>query len=152
MHFQRTARLFVLAVTAIALAFHFGCAAPHLCTLRCAETAQARPALIRHVVLVTLQARSQREQLRADCTAKLADIPGVIDLEISEPVDIGRTNVDGDYDIAVFVSFASIEQYKAYLAHPNHLALVSAWKERSDKMRIYDFRCRVTEDPQPTNR
>ncbi len=94
---------------------------------------------IQHLVLIKLKDTNDRAALEKDCNEKLSSIPGVVGFSLARPIDIGRKNVDGDYDVAVSVEFASTDAYKAYLVHPDHLALVNAWKEKSKTMRIYDF-------------
>ena len=94
---------------------------------------------IQHLVLIKLKDTNDRTALEKDCNAKLPSIPGVVEFSLARPIDIGRKNVDGDYDVAVSVEFASTDAYKAYLVHPDHLALVGAWKEKSKSMRIFDY-------------
>ena len=94
---------------------------------------------IQHLVLIKLKDTNDRTALEKDCNAKLSSIPGVVEFSLARPIDIGRKNVDGDYDVAVSVEFASTDAYKAYLVHPDHLALVGAWKEKSKSMRIFDY-------------
>ena len=104
-----------------------------------ARTSAASAITIQHLVLIKLKDTNDRTALEKDCNAKLSSIPGVVEFSLARPIDIGRKNVDGDYDVAVSVEFASTDAYKAYLVHPDHLALVNAWKEKSQTMRIYDY-------------
>lgn len=104
-----------------------------------ARTSAASAITIQHLVLIKLKDTNDRAALEKDCNAKLSSIPGVLEFSLARPIDIGRKNVDGDYDVAVSVEFASTDAYKAYLVHPDHLALVNAWKEKSQTMRIYDY-------------
>ncbi len=101
--------------------------------------AAASTITIQHLVLIKLKDTNDRTALEKDCNAKLPSIPGVVEFSLARPIDIGRKNVDGDYDVAVSVEFASTDAYKAYLVHPDHLALVGAWKEKSKSMRIFDY-------------
>lgn len=94
---------------------------------------------IQHLVLIKLKDKNDRAALEEDCNAKLSSIPGVVEFSLARPIDIGRKNVDGDYDVAIYVGFPSTDAYKNYLVHPDHLALVSAWEEKFQSMRIYDF-------------
>lgn len=100
---------------------------------------QLAPLTVRHVVLLKLKERSDRPQLERACDEQLSAIPGVVEYSIGRPVDTGRPIVDGDYDVAVYVGFPSVEAYRGYLVHPKHVALVSAWKDKFQSMRIYDF-------------
>ncbi len=97
------------------------------------------PVAIEHVVLISLTNHSERDALETDCLKFLAHIPGVEALSVGAPIDTGRPTVDADYDTGIIVSFASKEAYAAYVTHPDHLALGTAWKSRIAKMRIFDF-------------
>lgn len=97
------------------------------------------PGAINHVVLFTLQDPSQGEALQRDCAARLKHIPSVVAYACGEHVDAGRQNVDGDYTLGLFVSFQDMAGYKAYLVHPDHVALVEKWKPRFSEVTIYDI-------------
>ena len=106
-------------LAAIVLASLSACATPATRDQLSPVARSENPTLLRHVVLISLKDSANRAELERDCKKYLSNVPGVIDLEIASPVDIGRANVDGDYNIAVFVSFESLEQYKAYLEIDN---------------------------------
>lgn len=111
---------------------------PATITTSCAATPLA-PLSVRHVVLIKLKERSERAQLERACDEHLSAIPGIVEYSLGRPIDTGRPSVDGDYDVAVYVGFPSVEAYRGYLVHPQHVALVSAWKDKFHSMRIYDF-------------
>jgi hypothetical protein len=94
---------------------------------------------VQHVVLIRLQDPADVQALLAACRERLPGIPGVRRCVVGTPVDLGRTGVDGDYDVGLLVEFASADDYRAYLAHPAHEALVAAWKPRWARLRIHDF-------------
>lgn len=97
-----------------------------------------RAPAINHVVLITLADETQAPALVAESRARLARIPGVRTLHVGTPLDIGRPGVDGAYSVAVAVGFDSVEAYRAYLDHPEHLALLEAWKPRCRGIRVID--------------
>lgn len=99
-----------------------------------------RPAVINHVVFIKLADPGDRNQLIADSDRLLIEIPGVVSYYAGEHVDIGRPNVVSDYDVGLYVGFASVPDYEAYLAHPNHVQLVEDWKPRMQWLRVYDIR------------
>ena len=105
----------------------------------CATAPAVAPAPVQHVVLVKLVDPADAAALLADCRARLADIPGVASCVIGQPLDTGRSSVDGDYDAALVMGFASTADYQRYLEHPAHVALVDAWKPRWLWIRIHDF-------------
>ncbi len=76
--------------------------------------------------------------LLAACDDALADIPVVQGYWSGRHLDTNRANVDGDYDVALHVGFASEADYDAYVAHPEHQALIAAWRDRLRWIHIYD--------------
>jgi len=110
----------------------------------CAHRADtARPpapgTAIRHVVLIELADPTDFDALVADCDRRLAALPEVRSYWRGKPVDIGRPQVDGNYTLGLTVDFDSLEDYGAYLVHPEHEALVAAWRPRWKAARIFDF-------------
>ncbi len=97
-----------------------------------------RPAMINHLAFFKLKDAAEAPQLIADCDAHLATIPGVVSYYCGTPLDTGRTNVDGDYDVGFNVGFQSEEDYRNYVNHPNHIALVEHWKPRWEWIRVQD--------------
>lgn len=105
----------------------------------CAVTCPARrPAVVSHVVFVKLKSPADADALIADCDRLIPAIPGVAAYACGRHLDIGRSNVDGDYDAGLYVGFADADAYRAYLDHANHTALVDAWRPRWEWVRIYD--------------
>lgn len=102
----------------------------------CASSPSAR---LQHVVLVDLADDADIPAMRAESDAKLPSIPEVRRYVCGTPVDTGRANVATDYDLGIIVEFDSVDDYKAYLAHPTHQALVTAWKPKWKRSTIVDF-------------
>lgn len=94
---------------------------------------------LRHVVLIKLENPADLTACEADARRRIAATKLARSLFIGSPVDIGRTTVDGTYDLALDMSFDSVEDYRKYLEHPEHQALVNDWKPRFRDMRVYDF-------------
>jgi len=94
---------------------------------------------IRHVVLIKLNDPADRAACEADARQRIAATKLARSLFIGTPVDIGRTTVDGSYDLALDMSFDSVADYRSYLEHPEHQALVNDWKPKFREMRVYDF-------------
>jgi hypothetical protein len=101
-------------------------------------TAPSRPAAISHVVFFKLKSAADAPELLTDCDAKLPGIPGVVSYAAGRHLDIGRTNIDSDYDLGLYVGLADEAGYRAYLEHPLHTELVQKWRARWEWIRIYD--------------
>ncbi|MDI9403643.1 MAG: Dabb family protein [Limnohabitans sp.] len=94
---------------------------------------------LQHVVLVDLADDAEIPAMRAASDRALPHIPQVKGYICGTPVDIGRANVSGDYDLGIIVQFESVDAYKAYLEHPLHQELVRAWRPKWKKSYIVDF-------------
>ena len=94
---------------------------------------------INHVVLVTLNDPSQREALAGETRAMLAHIPGVEAFSVGTPVDIGRSAVDGAYDVGFVARFDGREAYEACEHDAEHVRLRESWRSRVKQIRMYDF-------------
>ncbi len=99
----------------------------------------AMPGRLQHVVLVELEDKSDLAAMRADSDRLLPQIPEVRGYVAGTHVDIGRGNVARDYDIGIVVQFDSVDDYKAYLAHPLHKELVAKWRAKWRRSYIVDF-------------
>ena len=93
---------------------------------------------ITHVVLVQLKDPTRVAELIADCDRALPGIEGVDGYSCGVPLDMGRANVTKDYDVGIYVGFATPEAYRAYVDHPRHLALVERWRDGWKAVRIFD--------------
>ncbi|MFI4853820.1 MAG: Dabb family protein [Phycisphaerales bacterium JB065] len=106
----------------------------------CASTGSpARPAVINHPVFITLNDPAQADELIADCDNRLSRIPGIVSYYCGRPFDSGRTTVNGDYTVGLYVGFASAEDYAAYVTHPDHLWLLKKWGPRTAELRVHDI-------------
>lgn len=104
----------------------------------CAAQAPSRPAVYNHPVFFTLEDPSQADALIRDCDERIASIPGVVSYYCGKPHDIGRASVDLDFDVGLYVGFDSEADYRAYVEHPSHKALVEKWGPRAERIRVHD--------------
>lgn len=95
-----------------------------------------------HVVLVWLKEPGNQEH-RAQvihATRRFAEIPGVEEVRVGEPISSQRSTVDDTYDIGLYMIFASTEALDSYLAHPLHKdAQRSVLRPLVSKIVVYDF-------------
>jgi hypothetical protein len=104
----------------------------------CAAPAGSSPAQrVQHVVLIKLREPATTDELVAACR-ELADLPSVASCRIGRPLDIGRSEVAGDWDVGVVIEFASTADYQRYLADERHAALVATWKPHWERITIHD--------------
>lgn len=93
---------------------------------------------LNHVVLISLQDPADAARCAADCRVMLAGIEAVETIWVGTPVDTGRDSVDGEYEVGLCVGFRTTDDLQAYLQDPRHLELVSVWRPRAARFRIFD--------------
>ena len=105
-------------------------------------SASIHQANINHIVLVSLQNDADSGELIHDCNTMLMPIPVVRSYWVGSPLKIGRgDSIDGNYSVGLCVGFDDVAGYRAYLGHPEHIALVEKWKTRWASIRLFDVIC-----------
>lgn len=104
-----------------------------------ARKADLGSAPITHIVLVQLKDPTRTAELVAECDRSLPAIGGVRGYSCGTPLETGRSNVTADYDVGIYVGFATDADYRAYLDDPRHQAVVDRWREAWKSVRIFDF-------------
>ena len=107
-----------------------------------AVRAQPTAAPIVHVVLFDLTApdapADAARALAEDSRRLLPGIPGVESVWVGPKALDDREAHVKDYDVALSVRLRSLEDLRAYAAHPQHRELVERWKSRAT-WRVIDF-------------
>jgi hypothetical protein len=102
------------------------------------DAAPPCPAKINHVVLFKLKNPADAVELIHDCDVLARSVPGIVSAFAGKPLETGRSNVDGSYDVGFYVGFASEQDYAAYVDHAAHIEAVNKWKPRWQWIRIHD--------------
>jgi len=116
----------------------FVAAAAYLFLGGCANHANQVPATVHHAVFISLHEPGEAATLISE-SRDLGNIPGVAAWAVGKPVDIGRANIDASYHVGLYVAFRTVEDYRVYLSHPIHEALVTKWRPRWKDILIRDF-------------
>ncbi|MFG0330405.1 MAG: Dabb family protein [Phycisphaerales bacterium] len=103
----------------------------------CATTTK-RAAVVNHPVFFVLNDPSDAAELIDDCDQLIASIPEVSSYYCGRPVDTGRATVLSDYDVGLYVGFDSLQDYAAYVDHPNHIEIVEKWRPRAEVIAVRD--------------
>ena len=103
----------------------------------CSTTTHVTPS-INHVVFIKLKDPVDASRLMDDCDRLLPSIPGVHGYWCGQHGEYGRATVDGDYDVALYVGFATADGYATYVDHDNHVELVERWKPSFEWIRVHD--------------
>lgn len=108
----------------------------------CACLPRNDSAMIHHIVLCWLKDSGNAEHRAAiiKTSKTFTEIPGVVDVDAGEVVMSDREIVDDSFDVAIAMTFASVEDMNAYIVHPRHKAAVkSALLPLVSRIVVYDF-------------
>lgn len=122
----------ILSLVSLSAFYLSGCATSSA-TVRAAT---AKP--IHHIVFINLSDPTQSEELIRDSRA-LAEIPGVSGLIVGPRYNSGRAAAATDFDVGLSLDLASDADYRRYLDHPLHQALITKWRPRWQSAQIRDF-------------
>jgi hypothetical protein len=114
-----------------------------LCGCRAEAPATAAAGRIQHLVLLTLKDPAEADALVRDMDASLPGIPGLLEIHVGKPLDIGRTEVTGDYHVGAVLEFATVDALRAYPDHPAHTALLGRWVPKVAELRVHDVEDRT---------
>ena len=100
------------------------------------------PGRANHVVLCWLKEPGNESHRRriVEVSTTFREIPGVVEVRAGEVVPSERAIVDDSFDVAIFLTFASERDMKAYVEHPRHRAAVKdVLLPLVEKVTVYDF-------------
>lgn len=103
------------------------------------KPADAPESALQHVVLVQLDDPKSAPEMLRDCREAFEAIPSLRRWDMGPRVDTGRPGMPDWYTVGVVTCFDTAADYRAYLEHPRHKALVEKWKPRWKRSEIYDF-------------
>lgn len=77
-------------------------------------------------------------QLAQGCRRHLANIPGVLRLEVGFPAGTDRDVADNSYGVALVVEFADAQAHDVYQDHPDHLRFIAECSSLWSRVQVYD--------------
>jgi hypothetical protein len=77
-------------------------------------------------------------RLAEGCRTHLANIPGVLRLEVGFPAGTPREVVDNSYGVALLVEFADSEGHDVYQDHPDHHRFILECSSLWSRVQVYD--------------
>jgi hypothetical protein len=98
-----------------------------------------------HVVVCWLYQPGDETALQrvVDTSLSLAEIPGVLDVQVGEVLPSDRAIVVSDFDVAVVIRFENEGALAAYLEHPLHKrATEEVLRPLAREVRVYDITLR----------
>ena len=87
----------------------------------------------------TALSRALVDEFIHDCDTILTAIPGIVAFACGRHIDSGRANVNDDYHVAIYMGFMILDDYRAYLEHANHQALIAKWRPHIIARQTYDM-------------
>lgn len=103
-----------------------------------ATAAAPRPAAVSHIVFIKLKDPADTAAIVHDSNKKLARIPVIASFAAGTHLDVGRANIESDYDVGLYVGFETKEDYLLYVDHQIHIDYVTNWRPRIEWIRVYD--------------
>ncbi len=100
------------------------------------------PGPVHHVIVCWLHepGKSGHRKKIIDVSHELQKLPGVVTAHAGGVVPSERPVVDNSYDVAVIMTFNSVDDMKGYLADPRHtMAVEKVLKPLVQRMIVYDF-------------
>jgi hypothetical protein len=94
--------------------------------------------MIRHAVLITFRATTTEEQIDA-LTSKLNRIRELVPAIRSAASGRDLAVTAGSSDFSICLDFDSLDDFKAYLAHDEHVAVVDLLRDCVDSRTVVDF-------------
>tara|TARA_X000000368_G_C22710972_1_gene571018 strand:- start:47 stop:406 length:360 start_codon:yes stop_codon:yes gene_type:complete len=99
----------------------------------------SKQSAVNHVVFVELDDPSQVQEFIKDSNTRLATIAVVEDYFCGTHVPSNRDSVLKDYDVGIYFGFDSLESYKEYVEHQNHIDFIEDWRPGIKDLRVYDI-------------
>jgi len=94
---------------------------------------------VQHVVLVELDDPARASEMIEDMRQAFEAVPTLAGWQAGPKVETGRPQVQVWYTVGIVTEFVSVDDYKAYLEHPRHKALVEKWKPHWKRSEMFDF-------------
>ena len=91
-----------------------------------------------HIVFIWLKNPTELDAAIADTKAFLKNVPVVVSYHVGVPSSTNRPIVDRSYSYCLTVGFEDLAGHDVYQKHEAHLDFLSKWKERTEKILIYD--------------
>jgi hypothetical protein len=134
MELQMFARIFLFALLALSCS---GCMTFKF------KVGGEYPPPVNHIVLCWLKDSgnaAQRAEL-VKISKSFLKVPGVQEVRVGPVISSERDIVDDSFDVAIFMTFDTVEDMNAYIVHPEHAAAVKdKLKPLVSKIVVYDFR------------
>ncbi len=108
----------------------------------CASIQPSGAGRIHHIVFCWLKEEGdivQREKIMA-AAKSFAQIPGVLEVHTGVSVESDRPIVDDSFDVAITMTFATVDDMNAYIVHPAHKdAVRDVLMPLVSRIKVYDF-------------
>ena len=100
------------------------------------------PNRVNHIVLCWLKEPGNQEQRQQiiEVSKSFSQLPGVLDVRAGQVIPSDRGIVDDSFDVAIYLTYATVEDMNAYITHPDHQnAVRETFRPLVKKILVYDF-------------
>ena len=91
--------------------------------------------MIKHIVMWTLQDKNDAPMVKQTLEDLKNKIPSIIDIEVG--IDFSAT--DASADVVLYSTFANRDDLNAYVAHPDHQAVIPMMQHVTTSRKVVDY-------------
>ena len=91
--------------------------------------------MIKHIVMWTLQNKSDAPMIKKTLEDLKGKVPSLIDIEVG--IDFSAT--DASADVVLYSTFANRDDLNAYVAHPDHQAVIPMMQRVTTSRKVVDY-------------
>ena len=91
--------------------------------------------MVKHIVMWTLQDKNDAVEVKNTLEALKTKIPSIIEIEVG----IDYSNTDASADVVLYSTFANRADLEAYVAHPDHQAIIPMMQRVTTSRKVVDY-------------
>jgi len=91
--------------------------------------------MIKHIVMWTLHDKNDATMIKKTLEGLKGKVPSIIDIEVG--IDFSAT--DASADVILYSTFANRDDLSAYVAHPDHQAVIPMMQRVTTSRKVVDY-------------
>jgi len=91
--------------------------------------------MIKHIVMWTLHDKNDAIMVKKTLEGLKGKVPSIIDIEVG--IDFSAT--DASADVILYSTFANRDDLSAYVAHPDHQAVIPMMQRVTTSRKVVDY-------------
>jgi len=91
--------------------------------------------MVKHIVMWTLHDKNDALKVKHTLEALKDKVPSIIEIEVG----IDHSNTDASADVVLYSTFANQDALMAYIAHPEHQAVIPMMQSMTSSRKVVDY-------------